>query len=85
MEVYLNKPAPAGGLPIAVTSSNPTVLPLPGTITVAAGATNQAVLVKVRWVSVDTPVTVSARGTFNTASGTVTVIPTQLVTVGALQ
>lgn len=81
VKVYLNGPAPAEGLNVDLTSSNPGVLPLPPTITAPAGATDVSVVVKPNWVSANTSVNVTAQTEFGTATRSMTVIPTQVAAV----
>ena len=78
VKVHLNGPAPAEGLAVTLASSNPTVLPLPSTITVPAGATELGIISKLSWVSMNTSFTVKATTEYGTATGPMTAIPTQM-------
>lgn len=78
VKVYLNGPAPAGGLSVALNSSNPTVLPLPPTINVPAGGTELGIIAKLAWVASNTSLTVTATTPYGKVSSLITAIPTQL-------
>lgn len=56
----LGSVAPAGGISVALTSTDNTVLPVPATIAIAAGATSGDVLITTGVVSVDTSITATA-------------------------
>ena len=78
VKVYLNGPAPDGGLSVTLQSSKATVLPLPTTITVPAGQIELGILSKLSWVSLNTPVTVTANSSYGSATDSMTAIPTQM-------
>jgi hypothetical protein len=83
VKAYLNGPAPAGGQQVRVTSSNPTVLPVPTIITIPAGALDAGVLARLNHVAGNTVVTVTGATSGSTSRGTLTAIPTQISAVGA--
>jgi hypothetical protein len=58
VSVYLNGPAPAGGLVIRVISTRPTILPLPINVTIPAGESRLRLVVNAANVSDDVPVDV---------------------------
>lgn len=67
--VKISGPAPAGGLPVALSSSNSAVVSLPATVTVAAGATTATFTVTTVPVPANNSVVLSAtRGTTATAT-----------------
>ncbi len=74
LKISLNAPAPAGGLKIQLSSSN-TALPLPTTITAAAGSTTGSAVAFTKVVSSKTSVTVKASTESASKSATVTVVP----------
>ena len=79
--VTLNGPAPAGGLAVAVTSSAPAAT-VPSPVTVAAGATYATFTITTSPVSANTSVTIGASVNGTTASGTLTVRPPAISSVG---
>ncbi len=70
--VTLNGPAPAGGLIVTLTSSDASVA-VPGSVTVAAGATTAIFSVATSIVAQDTPVTITATANNTSQTGTLTV------------
>jgi len=58
--ITLTAPAPANGLEVELTSSNPAVASVPPVVTVPEGATAAAAIVTTSLVSADTQVTISA-------------------------
>jgi hypothetical protein len=77
--IYLNGSAPAGGAVVHLTSSNPTLVPLPATVTVPAGNPTLSFNFSTNSAAVTTPVTltVSWNGGSQTATLTVTATPPQ--------
>jgi hypothetical protein len=71
--ITLSGPAPAGGVAVTLTSSSPTVVAVPNTLTIAAGQTTATFPMVVSAVANDTLVTISAKigTTTNTASTTI--------------
>jgi len=72
--VTLSGIAPAGGISVILTSANPAALPVPASVSVAAGQSTQTFLVTAGAVSSATPVTVTA--TSGAASATASLIVT---------
>jgi len=72
--VTLSGVAPAGGISVNLTSANPAALPVPASVSVAAGQSTQTFLVTAGAVSSATPVTVTA--TSGAASATASLIVT---------
>ena len=73
---YLDGGAPVPiGANISLSSSNPSVLPLPGTVSVPAGKTSTTFYVAVGFVSSPTPVTISATYNGITVYASVVVSP----------
>lgn len=72
-------PAPPSGRVIGLSSSNPTALPVPASVTIPRGATSAVVTVTAGSASADTPVTFTAT---NSATGT-TVSTSRSITVTA--
>src|SRR5205807_803055 len=64
--VRLNGPAPAGGAPVTLSSSNPAVATVAGSVTVAAGATSATFPISTSAVATSTAVTIS--GSYGSAS-----------------
>ncbi|TFZ00687.1 hypothetical protein EZ313_19760 [Ramlibacter henchirensis] len=64
--VQLSGVAPAGGAAVAMTSSNPALVPVPATLTVAAGFAENSVAIPIGQVTAPTAVVLTA--TFNGAS-----------------
>lgn len=58
--VYLNGPAPTGGIVVNLTTSNAAVLTVPATVTIPAGQTNRAVTVTTATLSTRSPAWVKA-------------------------
>ncbi len=77
--VYLNGSAPAGGAVVHLTSSNPTLVPLPATVTILAGNPTLPFNFATNPATVTTPVTLTAswNGSSQTATLTVTASPPQ--------
>jgi hypothetical protein len=74
--VKMDGPAPAGGLTISLTSSNPAVAAVPATVTVSAGLRNsQSFAIITTAVKSSTPVTISASYHGITQSANLTVTP----------
>ena len=76
--VYLNGPAPAGAS-VSLLSSNPSALPVPGTVSVPSGATSISVAATTAAISSQTSVTVTATYNSGSAQGTVTIVPLVLI------
>ena len=81
VKVYLNGPAPTGGLAVNVSSSHSSVLPVPSTITVPAGLGEKGVVTTATHVSASTPLTVSASTADVVVTTPFTGIPTQISAV----
>ena len=75
--VTLNGPAPAGGLSVALSSSDASVS-VPGSVTIAAAATTATFNVATSIVALDTPVTVTATANSMSQMGTLTVLAATL-------
>ncbi|HET6928824.1 MAG TPA: hypothetical protein VFI45_00760, partial [Candidatus Acidoferrum sp.] len=73
--VTLSGPAPAGGMQVALSSSNTTVARTPASVTVAAGATSVTFAVSTSVVSASTTVTIFAAHNGASKSATLTVKP----------
>jgi hypothetical protein len=82
--VYLSIPAQAGGAVVSLSSSNPSVLSVPASVTIPQGWAGVSANVTTYGVSVETPVTVT--GTFNgkTASATFTLSPAPVVALSTV-
>ena len=76
--VDLNVAAPTGGAVITLSSSNPAVASVPASVTVAAGASHQALTVSTRAVAAPTTVTISGAYGGVTKSAMFTIIPPSL-------
>jgi trimeric autotransporter adhesin len=76
--VYLNGPAPAGAS-ISLTSSNPSVLQVPGAVSVPTGSTSVSVTGTTFAISSQTNVTVTANYNGGSAQGSLTVVPLSLI------
>ena len=76
--VQLSAIAPAGGATVALSSSNPGLVPLPATLTVAAGFTQNSVEIPIGQVTTATPVLLSATLNGVATSGLLTVLPPTL-------
>jgi hypothetical protein len=72
--VYLNGPAPVGGMAVKLASSNGAVVTVPLTVTVVQGTSRMTVPITVKKVMASTMVTISAT-LGSTVSGRTTVIP----------
>lgn len=77
--IYLNGEAPAGGAVVHLSSSNPALVPLPATVTVAAGMPTLSLNFPTNAASTDTPVTLTAswNGGSTSAILTLTATPPQ--------
>jgi hypothetical protein len=77
LDIMLTKHVPAGGLEVSLESSDPAVLPLPGTILLEQGWPGATMLVTTNPVAADTLVTVTASipGSTRSTELTVTVTP----------
>ena len=77
--IYLNGEAPAGGAVVHLSSSNPALVPLPATVTVAAGLPTLSLTIPTNPATTDTPVTVTAswNGVTTSVPLTVTATPAQ--------
>lgn len=64
--VFLNGPAPTGGIVVNLTTSNAAVLTVPATVTIPAGQTNRAVTVTTATLSTRSPAWVKA--TYNSVA-----------------
>ena len=73
--VTLDAPAPAGGVSVALSSSNTSVASVPATVNVAAGATSQTFSVTTQAVATSSAVNVSATYAGVTRTATLTVNP----------
>lgn len=81
MSVQLTGPAPAGGAQVQLTSSNPSALPVPATVTIPAGiAVSSEAILHAGQVTSATPVTVTATYNGSSATRTITVQPPTLKT-----
>jgi hypothetical protein len=58
VSAYLTGPAPTGGVVVRVTSNRPSILPLPGNVTIPAGESRLRLVVDAADVSQDVPVNV---------------------------
>lgn len=82
--VTLNAAAPTGGLPLALSSSNPSLIAVPASITVPAGATTAQVTIAAGAVTTETTVQATAStdsGQFTAGSVTIMVPGPKTVTV----
>src|SRR5260370_35933989 len=84
--VTLSGPAPAGGVQVALSSSNAAAASVPSSVTVAAGATSAIFTVSTTAVASQTAVTISATysGVIKSASLTVKPAPPPPVTLASL-
>jgi hypothetical protein len=73
--VTLTAAAPVGGFPVTLSSSNPATASVPGSVSVAEGATSAGFSVTTSAVTVSTPVTLTASAGEITRSATLTVTP----------
>ena len=81
LSVQLTGPAPAGGAQVQLTSSHPSALPVPASLTIAAGfAVSGEVILHAGQVTAATPVTVTATYNGTSATRTITVQPPTLKT-----
>ena len=81
LSVQLTGPAPAGGAAVQLTSSNPSALPVPATLTIPAGfAVSGEITLHAGQVTAATPVTVTATYNGTSATRTITVQPPTLKT-----
>jgi hypothetical protein len=81
-EVQLTALAPAGGAVVRLSSSNPTAVPVPASVTVPAGSSLQQFRFFHGQVTVATAVTVTATYAGSTATTSITVLPTSLKAMG---
>lgn len=77
--VQLSGPAPAGGVAVKLTSSKPTVVSVPDTVVIPAGATSINVPLSAVSVTADTSVTFTAKIGTVTQTSVVTVVASKLV------
>jgi len=82
--VTLSGAAPAGGAPVALSSSNTTAARVPSSVTVAAGATSATFTVSTTAVAAVTTVTISASYGGVTQTASLSVTPPPLPTVSSL-
>ncbi len=75
--ITLNGPAPVGGKTVVLSSSNPSVVKLPASVTIAAGALSAPIAITTSTVSANTTVTLSAT-LGGIVTGTLTVLPPDL-------
>jgi hypothetical protein len=73
--VVLNGPAPAGGVLVRLSSSNPILVNVPSSVTVAAGSTSASFTARTRFTPTRTVVTVSAWNGTVLKRATLTVTP----------
>ncbi|HEY5176475.1 MAG TPA: PQQ-binding-like beta-propeller repeat protein [Terriglobales bacterium] len=73
--VVLNGPAPAGGVVVRLSSSNPILVNVPSSVTVAAGSTSASFTARTRFTPTRTVVTVSAWNGTVLKRATLTVTP----------
>jgi len=76
--VQLSAVAPAGGATVALSSSNPTLVPVPSTITVAAGLAENSVAIPIGQVTAPTAVMLTATLNGASISRQITVLPPTL-------
>jgi choice-of-anchor C domain-containing protein len=81
MQVNLSAAAKAGGLAVALASSNPGVASVPGSVTVAEGQTSGTFTVSTTAVAANTPLTISASANGKTVSGSMTVLAPVVKTI----
>lgn len=74
--VTLEKASPAGGITVQLTNPNSTVITMPTSVTIAGGSSTATFTITTKPVSVDVPLTISAKinGTVSTAGLTVRAI-----------
>lgn len=82
-EVQLTTVAPAGGAVVSLTSTDPSAVPVPATVTVPAGQSLQQFRFFHGQVTEPTPVTVTATYAGSTATTSITVLPSALKQLGA--
>ena len=73
--VTLTAAAPAGGFPVALSSSSPAAASVPASVAVAQGATSAGFTVTTSAVTASTPVTITASAGSVTRTATLTVTP----------
>lgn len=73
--VYLNGPAPAGGASVSLTSSNSTILQVPATFMVPAGATQATVSATTSPTALQMTVSVTANYNLGSGTGSLVVVP----------
>ncbi|WP_163483861.1 hypothetical protein [Geodermatophilus sabuli] len=81
-EVQLTALAPAGGAVVGLSSTDPSAVPVPATVTVPAGQSVQQFRFSHGQVTQPTPVTVTAILDGSTATTSITVLPSSLKSVG---
>jgi hypothetical protein len=81
-EVQLTALAPAGGAVVTLTSTDPSAVPVPATVTVPAGQSLQQFRFFHGQVTEPTPVTVTATYAGSTATTSITVLPSSLKSLG---
>lgn len=81
--VTLNQPAPAGGAVVTLSASDPKPAKFPSTVTVPAGQSSVSFQVQGNGVSSTTTVTLAAKYNGGTASASLTVAPSDKVTITA--
>jgi DNA-binding beta-propeller fold protein YncE len=79
--VKLNQPAPAGGVVVTLTASDPKAVKIPATVSIAAGQTTVSFPVQGNGVSAVTNVTLLATGNGGTAKTSLTVAPGDTVKI----
>jgi hypothetical protein len=78
IKAVLTGAAPVGGTVVSLASSNPTVAPVPATLTIPAGRVDNSFYVFTRPVSAVTPVTITATALGSSKSTVLTLNPIQL-------
>jgi hypothetical protein len=81
-EIQLTALAPAGGAVVTLTSSDPSAVPVPASVTVPAGQSLQQFRFFHGQVTEPTPVTVTATYAGSTVTTSITVLPTALKSMG---
>lgn len=74
LDIQLSAPAPAGGATVNLSVSDPTVLSAPVNVNIPAGSQSASIPVTANYVSVDTPVTVTATLGLSTQSATLNIL-----------
>jgi len=81
--VYLTGPAPAGGS-VTLTSSNPSILQVPSSVALTAGATSVTVVGTTSGVTTSTNVSVTAAYNGSSSQGTLSLSPAPVITVNSI-